>query len=413
MKAVGIVAEYNPFHNGHRWHLEQAKLHSGCSHAVVVMSGHFVQRGEPAIFDKWSRATMAIAGGVDLVLEMPVLSVVRSAQYFAVGGVRLLERLGIISHMSFGMETIDPKLSLIASAIDDKTVKRSISCCLKDGQSYAAAVANSIAAACNVDLRVLSSPNNILAIEYMRALQKYAPEITPIPIIRKGHGFHDTAIDGNFASASALRLAMQANKQINAQVRSAMPDFSHKLCQKLLQEDRGPLTLNCLENIILAKLRTAGPAALAQIPDVSEGLEYKIFASSLHAGDIEGLLQSIKSKRYPQTRLQRILIQLLLEITKKQIDRFNEDGPLYARVLAFNDRGRSLIKGIQQHNRLPVITKVSHYLTSKQRYQHALTPLQKMLSTDVTATDLYLLGLSNPVWRRAGRDFLQSPVYLR
>ena len=413
MKAVGIVAEYNPFHNGHRWHLEQAKLQSGCSHSVVVMSGHFVQRGEPAIFDKWSRATMAIEGGVDLVLEMPVLSVVRSAQYFASGGVRLLNRLGIISHMSFGMETIDPKLSLIASAIDKKSVKRSISDCLKSGQSYAAAVANSIAAACNVDLAVLSSPNNILAIEYMRALQKYAPEIIPIPIVRKGHGFHDTVIDDEFASASAIRLAMQSNKQINTQIRSVIPGFVYKLCQKLLQEERGPLTLKRLENIILAKLRTASPATLAQLPDVSEGLEYKIFASSLHAGDIEGLLLTMKSKRYPQTRLQRILIQLLLEITKNQIERFNEDGPLYARVLAFNDRGRSLIKAIQQQNRLPVITKTSHYLTSKQRYQEYLTPLQKALSADITATDLYLLGLSSPEWRRAGRDFLQSPIYLR
>ncbi|MBP1765457.1 MAG: hypothetical protein H6Q65_2515 [Firmicutes bacterium] len=124
MNVIGIVAEYNPFHNGHRWHLEQAKRQSGCSHAIVVMSGNFVQRGEPAIFDKWSRAAAAIAAGADLVLEMPALSVVRSAQYFATGGVRLLERLGVISHISFGMESIDPDLPIIIEAIEDETVKQ-------------------------------------------------------------------------------------------------------------------------------------------------------------------------------------------------------------------------------------------------------------------------------------------------
>lgn len=413
MKAVGIVAEYNPFHSGHRWHIEQAKLHSGCSYTVAVMSGHFVQRGEPAIFDKWNRAAMAIEGGADLVLEMPVLSVVRSAQYFAEGGVRLLARLGIISHISFGMESIDPNLNLIASAIDNKSVKRSIAGCLKNGQSYAAAVANSIAETCNVDLTVLSSPNNILAIEYMRALQKYAPEIIPVPILRKGHGFHDTVIDDDFASASAIRLSLRSDTQIDSKLQAVMPDFSYKLCQKLLKEDRGPLTLDGLENIILAKLRTAAPADLAQLPDVSEGLEYKIFSSALRSGNIEELLQAMKSKRYPKTRLQRVLIQLLLQATKKQIDRFNEDGPLYVRILAFNERGRLLIKSIQRHSQLPIITKVSHYLTSKQRFQPHLTPLQTALSADITATDLCLLGLSNSVWRRAGRDFLQSPVYLQ
>lgn len=412
MKALGIVAEYNPFHNGHRWHLNQAKLQSGCQYSVAVMSGHFVQRGEPAIFDKWSRAAMAIAGGVDLVLEMPVFSVVRSAQYFAAGGIRLLKNLGIVSHAAFGMETISPDLALIASAIDDKTVRQSIARLLKNGQPYASAVANSIAAVYKIDAKILSSPNNILAIEYLRAIQKYAPEITPVPIIRQGPGFHDTAIGSVFASASALRHAIQSENQITAQAKLAMTDSTYTLCQELIQEGRGPLTLNYLENIILAKLRTTNPKELRKLPDISEGLEYKIISSSLNSVCLEELLQSIKSKRYPRTRLQRILIQLLLGMTKEQTDSFNNEGPLYIRVLAFNDKGRKMIKDIHQYSCLPVITKVSHFLRSKQRFQEQLTPLQEMLSTDITASDLYLLCLSNQAWKRAGRDFLQSPLYI-
>jgi len=413
MNVIGIVAEYNPFHNGHRWHLEQAKRISGCTHAIVVMSGNFVQRGEPAIFDKWSRASAAIAAGADLVLEMPALSVVRSAQYFATGGIRLLERLGVISHISFGMESIDPNLPIIIEAIEDETVKQYIAERLKEGQPYAAAVANSIAARYNIDSQVLSSPNNILAIEYMRALQKYAPQIQPLPILRKGPGFHDTTLQGCFASASALRVAMQTYGSMNDQVKLAVPVFAQKLYQNLLQSGRGPVDLSCLENIILAKLRTINPELLTNLPDISEGLEHRFLASSQKSGNIEELLQLIKSKRYPKTRLQRILIQLLLGITKKQTDNFNTKGPLYARILAFNDHGRHIIKKIQHHNQVPVITKVSHYLTSKQRHQQSLTPLQEMLAIDITATDLYALSLSNPAWRRAGLDFLHSPVYFR
>ncbi|MBP1765458.1 MAG: hypothetical protein H6Q65_2516, partial [Firmicutes bacterium] len=156
----------------------------------------------------------------------------------------------------------------------------------------------------------------------MRALQKYAPQIQPLPILRKGPGFHDTTLQGCFASASALRVAMQTYGSMNDQVKLAVPVFAQKLYQNLLQSGRGPVDLSCLENIILAKLRTINPELLTNLPDISEGLEHRFLASSQKSGNIEELLQLIKSKRYPKTRLQRILIQLLLGITKKQTDNF-------------------------------------------------------------------------------------------
>ena len=411
INAVGIIAEYNPFHNGHRWHAAEAKLRSGCPYSVAVMSGQFTQRGEPAAFDKWTRASMAVASGVDLVLELPTVFAVRSAQYFATAGVRLLHSLGIVSHLAFGAET--PNQILLQQAADffsSDELRLGIRERLAQGKNYAAAIADCLTAS-GTSLSVLSQPNNILGVEYLRATKHFAPEISPLLIPRMHSQYHDTEITTPFASATAVRKALQ--HETDKELQQALPETSMSLITQQMQGGRGPVTYENLELPLLYKMRTASLDEIAELPDVSEGLQYKMSAAALQAKTVEEWLLLVKSKRYTRTRLQRALIHSLLGITKKQIRLFDECGPLYARVLAFNPQGRILLRAIADHSSITIITKTAHSLNTRQRDTiQTLTPLQEMLAIDTRASDIYVLGFSNKQWRSGGDDFRHSPVYL-
>ena len=411
IRTVGIIAEYNPFHNGHYWHVEQAKKCSGCDYAVAVMSGHFTQRGEPAAFDKWTRAQMAVAGGIDLVLELPVAFSVRSAQYFAAGGVRLLEGLGIVEYLAFGSE--NPDLDLLQRSadwhddVDDPgSLLRSR---LNSGITYAAAMAGCMANS-GAPVEIISQPNNILAIEYLRAIKLYATSLKPVLIQRRHSHYHDREITSSFASATAIRQALGKNLEA---VRMAVPFASFEIITKQINNKRGPVYYDDFSVPILYKLRTSPTASLAKLPDVAEGLHNKLSTSALKAKSVEELLTFVKSKRYTRTRLQRTLIHTLLGLEKTQIKEFDVNGPLYARVLAFNSKGRELLKAILAHGSIPVVTKLAHYLNSKQRDQfNNLTLLQQMLVFDTLATDIYALAAPDAMWRQGAEDFRHSPLFL-
>jgi predicted nucleotidyltransferase len=410
MKTVGIISEYNPFHNGHQWQIQQARKLSGCTHVICVMSGNFVQRGELAIFDKWKRAEMAILGGADVVLELPVVFSVRSAQYFATGGIRLLHSLGIVSHLCFGAET--PDLSTLwtyAKAIDNKETLEAFRRYLKDGLTYAAALSQAIQTTYNHPIEKLNHPNNILAVEYLRAIRKYAPSIIPIAVERHHAHYHDTNIAGTFASATAIRQALfKEELQTVAQV---LPNSSYQIINELFKNKRGPADIAKLENVILAKLRTTSLTQLEQLPDISEGLHYKLQQAALKSGNIGDLLFNLKSRRYPLTRLQRILIHTLLGTSQSLLNEFDLDGPRYARILAFNTQGREIIKELNQHASVPVVTKTSHYLNSLSRNTNTLTKAQQMLAYDTLASDVYTLSLPVSPWTTGAWDFKQSPCY--
>ncbi|GBG54930.1 UPF0348 protein [Sporomusaceae bacterium FL31] len=410
MKTVGIIAEYNPFHNGHQWQINQARKLSGSDYIICVMSGNFVQRGELAIFDKWKRAEMAVLGGADLILELPVVFSVRSAQYFAAGGVRLLNALGNVSHLCFGTEHPDLNiLKRIASAIDDKKTLDTLHSNLQLGQTYAAALSNAIHASHNIPFNILNEPNNILAVEYLRSINKYRATLTPIAVPRRESHYHDTIISGTFASATAVRKSLLSHASTSVQ--KAIPPSSYDIIEQLITTNRGPASAAKLENIILAKLRTANLIDLEQLPDVSEGLHYKLQKSALNASSVQELLTMVKSKRYTNTRLQRILIHTLLGISQNVLNEFDQTGPLYARVLAFNDRGRAILKEFNKNSALPIITKTTQFLSSISRNTANLNAMQKMLSYDTVATDVYALSLPGSPWTRGGWDFRTSPYY--
>ncbi|KYZ77623.1 hypothetical protein AXX12_04230 [Anaerosporomusa subterranea] len=410
MKTVGIIAEYNPFHNGHLWHVEQAKQQSGSDYCVAVMSGQFTQRGEPAAFDKWARAAMAVMGGVDLVLELPAVFTVRSAQYFATAGVQLLNSLGLVTHLAFGAENPDLTLLQQAADLNNTDIGPALRQRLTSGVTYAAALADCLSIS-GASVNVLSQPNNILAIEYLRAISRFAQTITPVIIPRRHSHYHDTEVTSPFASASAVRQAL-INGNNNA-LQCALPPASLSLIKQRLAEGRGPVIYEAFTTPILYKLRTARLSDLAELPDIAEGLHHKLAAEALKSTTIEELLTRVKSKRYTRTRLQRILIHALLGLSKQQIETFDQCGPLYARVLAFNEKGRLLLKAVAEYASIPIITKTAHFLNTKQRSrQSQQSPAAQMLSIDTLASDIYSLGAPNIQQRVGASDFHQSPFYI-
>ena len=413
MQAVGIIIEYNPFHNGHQWHINAAKKQSGCPSVIGVMSGNFVQRGEPAIFDKWKRAEMAIRGGADLIIELPTVFAVRSAQYFAAGSIRLLDSLGIVNSICFGAEHADLiLLKKIAAATREQKIMKDMHIHLKSGNTYAAALGQSLEDYYHIPPDVIKSPNNILAVEYLRAIEAFAPNLIPIPVTRQQSQYHDTAITAPFASATAIRQELLNSMSITDEIKSVIPLTTLTILQQALTAERGPVSYSNFYNIALAKLRSSNLEQLEQLPNVTEGLHYKIRDCALQAANIGQFFSLLKSKRYPYTRLQRIIIHALLGTTQKQLTAFDESGPLYARVLAFNHQGRLLLKYMNQHSNIPIITKTTHFLNSKERGHHHLTPLQEMLSVDTLASDLYALGMPPSNWNIGGWDFRYPALYL-
>ena len=411
MKIAGIIAEYNPFHNGHALHIAMTRRDTDCSHLVAAMSGHFVQRGDAAMFDKWSRAEMAVRSGVDLVIELPCIFSVRSAQYFAAGGVRLLAAIGVHC-LSFGAEQADlTELRKAAYAVDNPLFGQIFSRHITAGVTYAKALAAAIYEQTGLTEQFVSAPNNILAIEYLRAIKNWAPAITPVAIPRMEAEYHDPVIRGTIASATAIRQALITEEQRSEKIRQAVPDATYDKITQLLSDRKGPITHSSFEAIMLAKLRSTPLTALENLPDVTEGLHYKIAAASLQATNIEHFFTLLRCKRYPRTRLQRIVIHALLGTTKSDLAEHDATGPLYVRVLAFNDKGRELLR--HYHGACPLLLKTTSLLSSKQRNGTTLTAAQKMLALDTQATDLYTLGMPDHHWRYGGWDFLRSPVYVK
>lgn len=412
MQAVGIIAEYNPFHNGHKLHIDRARQITGCRYVIAVMSGHFVQRGEPAIFDKWKRAEMAVSGGADLVLELPVVFAVRSAQFFAQGGVRLLHSLGVVSHICFGCEHDDIKaLKNIADISETPQTLEKLHYYLANGCTYAAALGKALQSGTDYSPETIASPNNILAIEYLRALHKFAPAIEPVSIRRRFANYHDQDIETAYASATAIRKDL-LQRALYGKASQAMPLPVTAIINRLISEKRGPVTFNAFSSIILALLRALSLEKISSLPDVGEGLQHRIRECALKASNVDEFFQLLKSKRYTLTRLQRIITHALLGTNREMIHQADALGPPYARVLAFNDNGRKILRDLRKTSSIPVINKTTDYLNSKERDNRHLPLLQACLAADTLASDVYVLGMPNPRFHRGGWDFCQHPAYI-
>lgn len=390
-KVLGIIAEYNPFHNGHLHHLIESKKIVEADYTVAVISGNFAQRGDTSIIDKWSKAEMAIQNGVDLVLELPLIYSISSAENFAEGSIKILNSLKIVDYLSFGSELCDINtLNEFANVLYDEP-KEFISLLnheLQKGFSYPKARENALLIYLN-DIRkyanVLTSPNNILAIEYLKALKKFKSPISPITIKRHKVDYNDTSIVNGFASATAIRKIALSNDVWS--LRKVMPKSSFDILYECLRSGKTVPSLATFEREILYNLRRLSLAEIADLPDVSEGLENLIKNAANSCNTIDELVNIIKSKRYTTTRLKRILLYSLLGITKKDIQASKKIDP-YIRVLGFNDKGKELLSAISNANpKLEIITSVKRFMDESSN-----RTLKAMLHRDVFATNIYTLG---------------------
>lgn len=413
MAILGIVAEYNPFHNGHLYLITEAKRMDSSCPIVCVMSGNFLQRGEPALCNKWSRAEMALKSGADLVIELPFCFSVRSAYYFAQGALKLLQRSGVITHLAFGAESdnlqvLNSITEILAAepAAYSNLVKEN----LASGKSFPLARSRALQQYMgkrSADLQaILSGPNNILAIEYLRVIKEESLALAPILIKRKGSSYHDTKLSP-FASATAIRNHLLTNHGLNA-LGDAMPQDSLKILEREISLGRCPVSLDTLERAVLIKLRTISLQDLRSIYEISEGLESRFKEAAGCSGTLDQLLKSVKSKRYSLTRIKRTLMYILFTLTSEQISGFDQHGPMYLHILGFSAKGQKILQEIKNKSELPIFSRGKDM--KKARDENPGSVVRDMIDLEVQATDVYTLLYPEPTERQAGKDFTTSPV---
>ena len=352
------------------------------------MSGSFTQRGEPAVLDKFIRAQSAVNGGIDLVVELPFIYAVRSAQDFARGGINILSAIGI-DYLAFGSEIDDlQSIKKAADRIDSDDLKLALREKLSEGQSYARAMREALSST------VMDQPNSMLAVEYMRALRSTA--IKPLLIKRIGSTHDAQTIDGMISSASAIRSSIpdwtSISKAVDARTLEALRSNEPPSTEKLFL----PLVL---------KIINGSTEELRSIYGMVEGLEHKLIGTARTVGNLDDLIGSIVGRRYTRSRIQRLLIHLMLGLTAEHVKKF--DGVSYIRPLAFNERGRQLLRSIKNSG-VPMIIKTARHLTTRALYNHlsTLENYQQMLAFDMRSTDLRELLTATP---RLGLDFLNRP----
>ena len=393
---LGVIAEYNPFHNGHLYHLLKSKEEAKADYTVAVIGGNFTQRGEISIVDKWTKAEIAIANGVDLVIELPTIYSTSSAENFADGAIKILNSLKIVDTLSFGTETEDlNKLNIIANILynEPKEFKIILEEELKKGISFPKAREEALVKYLNDKsyLSLLSSPNNILGIEYLKALKKHKSKIKPISIKRKDAGHLTMEYTGEITSATAIRNLVKNNNF--KKIKSFLTPSSYTILMDEIKNGHFVRDISLFENIIIYNLRNMSIEEIANLPDVSEGLENVIKKAANSCNTLDELINIISSKRYTETRIRRILLYSLLKISKKDMLTSKKSTP-YIRVLGFNDNGKKLISQISKANpKLSIITSVKKFMSSNTNRN-----LQNMLDTDIFATNVYTIGFLQDSW---------------
>ena len=397
MKATGIVAEYNPFHNGHKHQLTEARRKTQADVLIIAMSGHFLQRGLPALMDKWVRAESAIRGGADIVVEIPTLYACASAEYFASGAVHLLSHLKI-SQLSFGSESenIEPLQRAAEILVQEpEPFRERLLEMLKAGSSYAEARAGALAHILGSTSGSLSQPNDILGIEYLKALIRQKTSIVPTTVHRIGADYHSTTLTGSICSATAIRSALEKSDFNPDELKPFMPKSSWNLLNTVFEQNH-LITENSFIQLILYRISQFTPADYVHFPDAEEGLWNRLLTAARTACSYQGLVDRTQTRRYPRTRIQRLIASLLLDI--RIHDRSRLGLPQYARVLGTSATGRSYLAQIRKDISIPILSNLA-------RHAPQSSEESEMLALDVRATDLYQLGFKNLSSRVSGKDY--------
>ncbi len=364
MKIAGIIAEYNPFHNGHKYHIEQTRKITGADFIIVVMSGNFTQRGTPAIMDKYLRARMALENGADMVLELPSCYACGSAEYFADGAIALLDKLGCVDYVCFGSECGDieqlrPIAEILATEPDD--YREMLKAELKNGATFPRA-RNRALIHCIPSFaeneNIIGSPNNILGIEYMKSIIRRQSSIKPVTIQRTGSDYHSQRFSQQYSSSLALRHSLDVQGDLNM-LRGQVPEnvFS------ILEENFGktyPVFPRDFSAMLKYKLLVEEANGYTGFVDVSEDLSDRILKVLYQPYDYEQMCDILKTKNLTYARVSRLLCHILLNLRKEDMDDYKSAGTVfYARVLGFRDDERRLLKTVQQTASIPLITKVT------------------------------------------------------
>lgn len=403
MKATGIVVEYNPLHNGHVYHAQQARIATGADVIIAVMSGNFLQRGEPAFVDKWTRTKMALVSGVDIVFELPYRFATGNAPVFAQGAIELLDAAGCRA-FCFGSEdgVIEPfqnSLQLIDSHADDyeSAVKIGVS----EGLSYPMALNRAyktiLAGQPAIPVADLSMPNNILGFHYMEAAQSIGSRMDAVTIKRMGAGYHDETLDQKIASATGIRKSFFGSETLD-DVLDFIPLASRNLLLEWQSERKGFGNWESFYPFLRYVILRDGPSRLRTIADVSEGIENLVFRAAQSQHSFQSFMDAVKSKRYTWTRIQRMLTHILTGFTKE--NRSEMEKPAYLRLLGMTNEGRSYLSGRKKNLPLPLISKAASFS-------------HPSLDMDITASDIYALALGNGKSdSKIGLDYQTSPIMI-
>ena len=364
MKVNGIIAEYNPFHNGHKYQLTESLRCTNARYTVIVMSGNFVQRGAPALVDKYKRTEMALLNGADLVLELPALYATASAEYFATGAVALLDQLGVVTDLCFGSECGDTQLLRQIAEIlleEPKAYSQSLKQYLRQGLSYPNARTEALIQNypfLNQHKAVFSSPNNILGIEYIKAILRSKSSLEPVTVRRTGAGYHSRLPADNRCSALAIRQALYAGAD-ESFLSSNMPEDAAKILSAELAKT-GPIRSNDFSDMLYYKLTTEKNAGFEKYLDVSSDLSDRVCRRLDDYHNFESFCDILKTKEMTYTRISRCLLHILLNIRKSDMERAKamSHAP-YARVLGFRRAASPLLGEIKEHADIPLVTKLA------------------------------------------------------
>lgn len=428
MRTVGIIVEYNPFHNGHAYHIQKSLELTGAEAVVAVMSGHFLQRGEPAVMNKWARAETALRGGCDLVIELPLAYSVQPAEWFAYGAVSLLEATGVVDALCFGSESGDVRpLQRLARALRQEPgeLKSMLGEELAKGAAYPAAYS---AAAARYMLEAigdreaaafpLAQPNNTLGLHYLLALERLGSAIEPYSIRREQAGYHDSAVPkgGEIASATAIRRLLLDKGGLDGKgggphgaaegglkkLERFIPAATARLLADEIAAGRAPRTWDDYFAPLLHGIVTGTAEGIGAHHEWTEGLEHRLLGALPHLKELrfEALLEALKTKRYTRTKLQRALLALLLRLHKEELapERLR-GGVEYIRVLGFTGRGRRLLAAMRAKARLPVLMSAARP-AADYRY----------LALDTRATAVYAAASPGAGPRELLRDYYERPV---
>lgn len=399
MKAIGIICEYNPFHNGHAHQLHTLRTTYPDALRVAIMSGSFVQRGEPAYFSKFDRARWAIYGGADVVIELPTIYSLSSAELFCTGAVRLMKALHIHS-ISFGSELDDNAiLHAAAEFLNTPHGQDAIQQHIKTGVSYGTALRQVIAKHVPKGDLINDAPNSLLGLEYIRAAQQYFTNLTVIPITRQSSHHSPTLSQGqDFPSGTALRKALVEGTTIDAYVPHTIIDDMHKVIAQGAYTDYERYT-----DILHGINRLLSTVELETYGDFTEGIEHRWHKAMQHVNWTHAL-DEIKTKRYTYARLRRMAAYTVLQITKPILQESHILGPQYARLLAFNQRGRRWLK-----NNTPSIPLIQKWAKAPSMVSDFG---KQLLAIDTKATDLQTYSFNSTHMRTGHEDFRYSPQYI-